>query len=47
MDPKGAQAVLDVFASSDPEIANAKIDVAKTYDNKFAEAAGKKLGLMN
>jgi NitT/TauT family transport system substrate-binding protein len=47
MDPKGAQAVLDVFAASDPEIANAKIDIAKTYDNKFAEAADKKLGLTN
>ena len=39
--------VLDVFASSDPEIAAAKIDIAKTYDNKFAEAADKKLGLTN
>jgi NitT/TauT family transport system substrate-binding protein len=47
MDPKGAEAVLAVFAGSDPEIANAKIDVTKTYDNKFAEAADKKLGLMN
>ncbi len=47
MDPKGAQAVLDVFAASDPEIATAKIDIAKTYDNKFAEAADKKLGLTN
>src|SRR5262249_42019962 len=47
MDPKGAQAVLDVFASSDPEIANAKVDIARTYTNKFAEAAGKKLGPTN
>jgi NitT/TauT family transport system substrate-binding protein len=47
MDPKGAEAVLAVFAGSDPEIASAKIDVTKTYDNKFAEAADKKLGLMN
>ena len=45
MDPKGAEAVLNVFASSDPEIAKAKVDVSKTYTNKFAEAAGKKLGL--
>jgi NitT/TauT family transport system substrate-binding protein len=47
MDPKGAQAVLDVFASSDPEIANAKVDIGKTYTNTFAEAADKKLGVMN
>ena len=47
MDPKGAEAVLNVFASSDPEIAKAKVDVSKTYTNKFAEAAGKKLGLTN
>jgi NitT/TauT family transport system substrate-binding protein len=47
MDPKGAQAVLDVFASSDPEIANAKVDITKTYTNSFAEAADKKLGVMN
>jgi NitT/TauT family transport system substrate-binding protein len=45
MDPKGAEAVLNVFASSDPEIAKANVDVSKTYTNKFAEAAGKKLGL--
>jgi len=47
MDPKGAEAVLNVFASSDPEIANAKVDVSKTYTNRFAETAGKKLGLTN
>jgi NitT/TauT family transport system substrate-binding protein len=47
MDPKGAQAVLNVFAASDPEIANAKVDISKTYTNKFAEAADKKLGVMN
>jgi NitT/TauT family transport system substrate-binding protein len=47
MDPKGAQAVLDVFTASVPEIANAHVDITKTYTNKFAEAAGKKLGLTN
>ncbi|HUN47345.1 MAG TPA: ABC transporter substrate-binding protein [Stellaceae bacterium] len=47
MDPKGAKAVLDVFAGSDPEVANAKIDVTKTYNNSFAEAAAKKVGLTN
>ncbi len=47
MDPKGAKAVLEVFTQSDPEVANAKIDVTKTYDNRFAEAAAKKIGLMN
>jgi len=41
MDPKGAQAVLDVFAQSSPEIAKAHIDLSKTYTNKFVEDAGK------
>jgi len=41
MDPKGAQAVLDVFAQSSPEIAKANIDLSKTYTNKYVEAAGK------
>ena len=40
MDPKGAQAVLDVFSQSSPEVKNAKIDLSKTYTNKFVEAAG-------
>ncbi|HWI17874.1 MAG TPA: ABC transporter substrate-binding protein, partial [Vicinamibacterales bacterium] len=31
MDPKGAQAVLDVFSQSSPEVKNAKIDLSKTY----------------
>src|SRR3954468_4283787 len=39
MDPKGAQAVLDVFSQSLPEVKNAKIDLSKTYTNKFVEAA--------
>jgi NitT/TauT family transport system substrate-binding protein len=42
MDPKGAQAVLDVFAQSSPAIAKAHIDLSQTYTNKFVEAAGKK-----
>jgi NitT/TauT family transport system substrate-binding protein len=39
MDPKGAQAVLDVFSTSSPEVANANIDVTKTYTNAFVEKA--------
>jgi NitT/TauT family transport system substrate-binding protein len=42
MDPKGAQAVLNVFAQSSPAIAKAHIDLSQTYTNKFVEAAGKK-----
>jgi sulfonate transport system substrate-binding protein len=41
MDPKGAQAVLNVFAQSSPAIAKAHIDLAKTYTNKFVEHANK------
>jgi NitT/TauT family transport system substrate-binding protein len=41
MDPKGAQAVLDVFSQSSPDVAKAKIDLSKTYTNTFVEAAGK------
>ena len=41
MDPKGAQAVLTVFSQSSPEVRNAKIDLSKTYTNKFVEAANK------
>jgi NitT/TauT family transport system substrate-binding protein len=37
MDPKGAQAVLDVFSQSSPEVKNAKIDLSKTFTNKFVE----------
>ena len=41
MDPKGAQAVLDVFAQSSPAIAKAHIDLSMTYTNKFVEQANK------
>jgi len=39
MDPKGAKAVLDVFSQSSPEVAAAKIDLSRTYTNKFVEQA--------
>src|SRR5437588_3969384 len=39
MDPKGADAVLAVFRECSPEAATAKIDVAKTYTNRFVEQA--------
>lgn len=42
MDPKGAQAVLAVFSQSVPEVAKAKIDLAKTYTNKFVEQTSAK-----
>jgi NitT/TauT family transport system substrate-binding protein len=45
MDPKGAAAVLAVFSQSVPEIANAHIDLSKTYTNAFAEKADAKLGV--
>src|SRR5215469_5783795 len=45
MDPKGAEAVLSVFSQSSPEVAKAKIDLAKTYTNKFVERAAEKLGM--
>jgi NitT/TauT family transport system substrate-binding protein len=41
MDPKGAKAVLAVFAQSSPAIAKANVDVSKTYTNKFVDAAKK------
>ena len=41
MDPNGAQAVLAVFSQSSPDVAKAKIDLSKTYTNKYVEAAGK------
>jgi NitT/TauT family transport system substrate-binding protein len=41
MDPKGAQAVLDVFSQSSAEIKNAHIDLSKTYTNTFVDAANK------
>ncbi len=42
MDPKGAQAVLTVFSQSVPEVAAAKIDLSKTYTNKFVDQAAAK-----
>ena len=45
MDPKGAEAVLQVFSQSSPDVAKAKIDLAKTYTNKFVEQAAQKLGM--
>jgi len=45
MDPKGAQAVLAVFAQSSPAVAKANIDLSKTYTNKFVDEANKKLGM--
>ncbi len=44
MDPKGAEAVLAVFSQSVPEVANAHIDLSKTYTNKFVDQA-QKLGM--
>jgi NitT/TauT family transport system substrate-binding protein len=41
MDPKGAEAVLAVFSTSSPAVAQAKIDLSKTYTNKFVEQARK------
>ena len=41
MDPKGAAAVLAVFAQSSPDVAKANIALSKTYTNKYVEAAGK------
>jgi NitT/TauT family transport system substrate-binding protein len=41
MDPKGAQAVHDVFAQSSPDVKKANIDLSKTYTNKYVEAANK------
>lgn len=45
MDPKGAEAVLAVFSQSVPEIANAKIDLGKTYTNKYVDQAMQKMGM--
>ncbi|MGE0565628.1 MAG: ABC transporter substrate-binding protein [Pseudolabrys sp.] len=41
MDPKGADAVLAVFSQSSPAVANAKIDLSKTYTNKYVDMANK------
>ena len=45
MDPKGADAVLSVFSVGSPEVANAKIDVSKTFTNKYVEQAKKTTGI--
>jgi NitT/TauT family transport system substrate-binding protein len=45
MDPKGADAVLAVFSESSPEVAEANVDVLKTYTNKFVEQAKKTTGV--
>ncbi|MDA9477062.1 ABC transporter substrate-binding protein [Bradyrhizobium sp. CCBAU 65884] len=44
MDPKGADAVLAVFSVGSPEVANAKIDVSKTFTNRYVEQARKTTG---
>ncbi|TPM08100.1 transporter substrate-binding domain-containing protein [Mesorhizobium sp. B2-3-7] len=41
MDPKGAQAVLDVFSLGSPDVANAKIDITQTYTNDYVNKAKK------
>ena len=43
--PKGAQAVLAVFSQSSPDVAKAKIDLSKTYTNRFVEQSTQKLGM--
>jgi NitT/TauT family transport system substrate-binding protein len=45
MDPKGAQAVLNVFSQSSPAVKNANIDLSKTYTNKYVDEAIKKMGM--
>jgi len=45
MDPKGAAAVLAVFAKSSPDVAKANIDLSKTYTNEFVDVANKKMGM--
>jgi NitT/TauT family transport system substrate-binding protein len=39
LDPKGAEAVLAVFSVGSAEVANASIDVTKTYTNDFVNKA--------
>ena len=39
MDPKGAEAVLAMFSQSSPDVARAKIDLTKTYTNRFVDQA--------
>jgi NitT/TauT family transport system substrate-binding protein len=45
MDPKGADAVLAVFSESSPEVAKARIDVSKTFTNKFVDQVKKTTGM--
>jgi NitT/TauT family transport system substrate-binding protein len=44
MDPKGADAVLAVFSVGSPEVAAAKVDVSKTFTNRFVDQARKTTG---
>ena len=41
MDPKGAEAVLDVFSVGSPDVAAAHIDISKTYTNDYVNKAPK------
>jgi NitT/TauT family transport system substrate-binding protein len=45
MDPKGADAVLAVFSEGSPEVAKAKVDVNKTWTNKYVDAARRTTGI--
>jgi NitT/TauT family transport system substrate-binding protein len=45
MDPKGAEAVLAVFSESSPEVAKAKIDLSKTWTNKYVDQVKKTTGM--
>jgi NitT/TauT family transport system substrate-binding protein len=45
MDPKGAQAVLEVFSEFVPEIKNAHIDIKSTYTDEFVKKALTKFGM--
>jgi NitT/TauT family transport system substrate-binding protein len=45
IDPKGAEAALRVLRQFLPEVANANIDLAKTYNNTFIRQAWGTLGL--
>ncbi|MDB5604218.1 MAG: transporter substrate-binding protein [Bradyrhizobium sp.] len=44
MDPKGADAVLAVFSESVPEVAQAHVDVSKTFTNRFVDEATAAMG---
>lgn len=39
MDPKGAETVLAVFSAGSPAVAEANVDLSKTYTNAFVEKA--------